>query len=149
MSRCQRRSTSCRCFVRAGAVLALLPPDVDTLADYGAGAPGLVRLADRDRALHLLVFPRGRSEGRFLSRGRWRSTEAPDRWSLTARAERRSTWDIEVALGTLTVPFAPCSVRTNRRPLPEDAWTYDAASGVLRVRVEGRGVRLEARADCG
>ena len=38
--------------VRAGAVLALLPPDVDTLADYGAGTPGLVRLADRRDALN-------------------------------------------------------------------------------------------------
>src|SRR4029077_9379931 len=42
-------------FVRAGAVLPMLPPDVDTLADYGAGAPGLVRLADRQRSLHLLA----------------------------------------------------------------------------------------------
>src|SRR5262249_41935364 len=50
--------------VRAGAVLAMLPPDVDTLTDYGAGAPGLVRLADRQQSLGLLAFPRGTSEGR-------------------------------------------------------------------------------------
>src|SRR3712207_2071707 len=47
---------------RAGAVLPLLAPDVDTLADYGEGAEGVVRLADRRDVLHLLAFPRGRSE---------------------------------------------------------------------------------------
>ena len=46
---------------RAGAVLPLLSPDVDTLADYGEAAPpGVVRLADRRDRLHLLAFPRGR-----------------------------------------------------------------------------------------
>jgi alpha-glucosidase (family GH31 glycosyl hydrolase) len=43
-------------FVRAGAVLALLSADVDTLTEYGAGMPGLVRLADRTDAIHLLAF---------------------------------------------------------------------------------------------
>jgi alpha-glucosidase (family GH31 glycosyl hydrolase) len=134
--------------VRAGAVLALLPPDVDTLADYGAGTPGVVRLADRDRALHLLAFPRARSEGSFLERGRWRSVESPGRWVLSARAERRATWTVEAALGTLAAPFAPCSVWVNRRRLPDDAWTYEPASGVLRTVAEGRGLRLEAREAC-
>ena len=45
--------------VRAGAVLPLLPADVDTLAPY-AGA-GVVRLADRRDRMQLLAFPRGRS----------------------------------------------------------------------------------------
>jgi hypothetical protein len=135
--------------VRAGSVLALLPPDVDTLADYGAGTPGVVRLADRDRALRLLAFPRDRAEGRFLERGRWRSIETPGRWVLTARAERRSSWTIEAALGTLAVPFVPCTVSVNRRRLPDDAWTYDAAGQVLRTAADGRGIRIEARADCG
>jgi len=134
--------------VRAGAVLALLPPDVDTLAAYGEGAPGVVRLVDRDRELHLLAFPRARSEGRFLERGRWRSREEPGRWSLAARAERRSSWTIEAALGTLVAPFAPCVVTVNGRPLADDAWTHDVESGVLRARVDGRRIRLEAEADC-
>jgi alpha-glucosidase (family GH31 glycosyl hydrolase) len=69
-------------FVRAGAIIAMLPPDVDTLADYGAGAPGLVRLADRIGVLHLLAFPRGTSEGRFGKRGRYRSVEEPGKWTL-------------------------------------------------------------------
>jgi alpha-glucosidase (family GH31 glycosyl hydrolase) len=130
--------------VRAGAVLAMLPPDVDTLADYGAGAPGLVRLADRARTLHLLAFPRGTSEGRFGRSGRYRSVEEPGKWTLTARAERRSTMTLQASMRTLQAPFAPCAVLMNRRPLPDGAWSFDPGTGVLRATVEGRSVRIEA-----
>ena len=136
-------------FVRAGAMLVFLGPDVDTLADYGAGAPGLVRLADRADVLHVLAFPRGDTDGRFLERGKWRSRETPGRWTLRARAERRSTWTLEASLGTLATPFTPCTVSVNGRLLPAAGWTYDAASGVLRVQIEGRTVHLDVDADCG
>ncbi|MBA3328661.1 MAG: glycoside hydrolase family 31 protein, partial [Solirubrobacterales bacterium] len=43
--------------VRAGAVLALLDPEVQTLTDYGAGAT--VRLRDRAGRMRLLAWPRG------------------------------------------------------------------------------------------
>jgi hypothetical protein len=134
--------------VRAGAVLALLPPDVDTLAAYGAGMRGLVRLDDRERELRLLAFPRGASEGRFGRRGRYRSEESAGLWRLRARAEHRSTWQVEASLRTLEAPFAPCAVVANGRLLANDAWTFDATTGVLRARLEGRAVRLEARAAC-
>jgi alpha-glucosidase len=130
--------------VRAGAVLGMLPPDVDTLADYGAGAPGLVRLADRGRTLHLLAFPRGTSEGRFGKGGRYRSVEEPGKWTLTARAERRSTVTLQASMRTLEVPFAPCALLVNRRPVPDDTWSFDAGTGVLRATIEGRSVRVEA-----
>jgi hypothetical protein len=133
-------------FIRAGAVLAMLPPDVDTLADYGEGAPGLVRLADRSRAIYLLAFPSGSSEGRFGTRGRYRSTEQPGRWTLTARAERRSRVTLQASLHTLAAPFEPCSVRMNGRPLPSGAWSFDPATGVLRATVEGRSLRLQVEA---
>ena len=133
-------------FVRAGAVLPMLPPDVDTLADYGAGAPGLVRLADRERSLHLLAFPRGTTEGRFGTRGRYRSVEAPGTWTLVVRAERRSTVMLEASMHTLQAPFEPCTVLVNRRPLPDDAWSFDASTGVLRTIIDGRRARVEATA---
>ena len=133
--------------VRAGAMLVLLPADVDTLADYGAGT-AVVRLADRDRALHVLAFPRERSEGRFLDHGRWRSTESPGRWQLSARAERRATWTIEAALGSLSAPFPPCSVSVNKRRLPDGGWTWDPVGKVLRATVEGRTIRLDVRSAC-
>jgi len=125
----------------------LLPPDVDTLADYGAGT-AVVRLADRDRVLHVLAFPRERSEGRFLDHGRWRSTESPGRWQLSARAERRATWTLEAALGNLSAPFTPCAVSVNKRRLPDSAWTWDPVGRVLRATVEGRTIRLDVPA-CG
>jgi alpha-glucosidase (family GH31 glycosyl hydrolase) len=133
--------------VRAGAVLAMLPPDVDTLADYGAGAPGLVRLADRRYLQHLLAFPRGASEGRFGTKGRYRSAEGQGAWTLTVRGDRRSTAvTLQASLRTLEAPFEPCSVLVNGRPLPDDAWSFEPSTGVLRTQIEGRCVRLEARA---
>ena len=45
---------------RAGALLALLPPDVDTLARYGDRSAS-VSLGERERRRVLLAFPRGRS----------------------------------------------------------------------------------------
>jgi alpha-glucosidase (family GH31 glycosyl hydrolase) len=133
-------------FVRAGAVLPMLPPDVDTLADYGAGAPCLVRLADRTRALQLLAFPRGTTEGRFGTRGRYGSVEAPRTWTLVVRAEHRSTVMLEASMHTLQSPFDPCSVSVNRRRLPDDAWSFDPSTGVLRATVEGRSLRVDVTA---
>jgi alpha-glucosidase (family GH31 glycosyl hydrolase) len=132
--------------VRAGAVLAMLSPDVDTLADHGAGAPGLVRLADRKRSLHLLAFPRGTSEGRFGKRGRYRSGEKPGQWLLTVRAEHRSTVMLQASMRTLQAPFEPCSVMVNRRTLPDGAGSFDPGTGVLRAAIQGRSVRLVAAA---
>ena len=135
--------------VRAGAVLAMLPPDVDTLADYGAGAPGLVRLADRQSALNLLAFPRGFSEGRFGKSGHYRSIEDSGRWTLLVRAERPSTtMMLQASMRTLETTFEPCSVQVNGRPLSTDAWSFDPDSGVLRVVASGRSVQIEATA-CG
>ena len=96
----------------------------------------------------LLAFPRGTSEGRFGRRGRYRSEEGAGLWRLTVRGETRTAWDVEASLRTLAARFAPCAVAANGRRLAADAWTFDEASGVLRVRVEGRAVRLEASAAC-
>ena len=135
--------------VRAGAVLAMLPADVDTLADYGAGAPGLVRLADRQSALNLLAFPRGFSEGRFGKSGRYRSIEDSGRWTLLVRAERPSTtMMLQASMRTLETPFEPCSVEVDGRPLSVGTWSFDPRSGVLRVPARGRSVQIEAIA-CG
>jgi hypothetical protein len=133
-------------FVRAGAVLGMLPPEVDTLADYREGVPGLVRLADRERTRHLLAFPRGTSEGRFGKRGRYRSVEEAGKWTLLVRAERRSTMTLQASMRTLEAPFEPCSVRVNGRPLPQGGWSFDPSTGVLRAEVEGLRVRVEALA---
>ena len=69
-------------FVRAGAVLPLLAPDVYTLAEHGADDPTVIRLADRLDQLHLLAFPRGESSGSFYDTGTYTSSEAPGQWRL-------------------------------------------------------------------
>jgi len=79
-------------FVRAGAVLTLLPPDVDTLA--GVGTPkGVVDARDRARRRVVLAFPRGRT----IRLGDRRMRE----YRLQASVRRR-----------------PCALRLNGRVVP-------------------------------
>ncbi|MBI2383191.1 MAG: glycoside hydrolase family 31 protein [Gammaproteobacteria bacterium] len=119
--------------VRAGAVLPLLPPEVDTLADYGAGVD-LVRLADRRDRLNLLAFPRGGSVSRFYRDGALVSTEAPGRWTLAIRSSVERRYDLQASLATLNAPFHVCRVRRDGRPLPAGEWSYDPATRVLNAR---------------
>jgi alpha-glucosidase (family GH31 glycosyl hydrolase) len=134
-------------FVRAGAVLPLLPADVDTLSPYGDPALGLVSLHDRARRLTLLAFPRGESAARmFDGRERVRSSEGQGRWELTIRGDRRRTYDLYASLATLAQPFEACAVEWNGRPLPAEAWAYDAPRRVVRATFVGRKGRLLVRA---
>jgi alpha-glucosidase (family GH31 glycosyl hydrolase) len=123
--------------VRAGAVLALLPPDVDTLADYGAASADLVHLRDRADTVHVLAFPRGDSVRRFGRRGRFRSVEGRGRWDLHVRGGGARTFHVQASLATLRSPFTPCALRWRGRRLAGDRWSYDAVTGVLRVSVTG------------
>jgi hypothetical protein len=128
---------------RAGALLPLLPPDVDTLAPYGSG-PGLVHLRERGQRLELIAFPRGESSGRFLESGALSSTEQPGRWRLEIRDSEQRTWELQAGLGTLEHPFVPCSVTLDGHRLPNAAWSYEPAGQVLRARFETDGGRLVA-----
>jgi hypothetical protein len=127
-------------FVRAGAVLPLLPPDVDTLADYGAD--DVVHLRDRRDVVHLLAFPRGSSERRFGRRGRLQSVERHGRWDLAVRGDDVRTFELQASLATLTSPFTPCVVRWHGRALGADRWHHDPATGVLRATLAGSRGRL-------
>lgn len=126
---------------RAGALLPLLPPEVDTLTTHGAGG-GLVRYADRRRRLGLLAFPRGRSSAAFDADGRLCSTEGRRRWTLAIRAARTRRIAAQVSLGTLRRPFRPCSVRAGGRPV---AFRYDGRTRVLRFTVRARRTTVVAR----
>jgi alpha-glucosidase (family GH31 glycosyl hydrolase) len=125
-------------FARAGTVLPLLPPDVDTLADYGAGTPGLVRLADRLDQLDLIAFPRGSSTAHAFRRERYRSVEGDRRWELTIYGARVRTWRLQASLATLEQPFVPCAVEFDGQALPASDWSYDSATSVLRATWQGR-----------
>ena len=133
--------------VREGAVIPLLHPSVDTLADYGAGTA--VRLRDRQDHLRLLAWPRGK---RTVSLGpdpadTATSEETSSGWTLEIHGSRARTYDVEAALGSLSGgAFRPCSVRTgDRGQVPLHSWRYDRATGVLRLRVFGRDALVVVR----
>jgi hypothetical protein len=116
--------------VRAGAVLALLPESVDTLAPYGSGAE--IRLDEAGRRLHLLAFPRGRSTSSFGESGRLVSRVRKGRWTLGIQGAKRHRIDLEAALTTSSRKLRPCAVRVGGRALKRKAWKVH--KGVLRAR---------------
>jgi hypothetical protein len=85
--------------VRAGSILPLLPPTVQTLAGYGAAST--VGLDDANRRLHLIAFPRGNSRSAFGENGGVRSRERKDSWKLTIRRAKRYRITLEASLTTL------------------------------------------------
>ena len=133
-ARAARRDPAAR--ARGRAARRCLPPDVDTLADYGAGT-GVVRLADRDRALHVLAFPRERLGG-TLPRPR---ALALDRVAgpLAALGTGRASRDVDDRGRARKPVGAVHAVRGlgNKRRLPDEAWTWDPVGRVLRATVEG------------
>ena len=132
-------------FVRAGALLPLLPADVDTLADFGGGAGGVVRLDDRRGERTLLAFPRGSSRA-ALDHGSLASRELATGWTLAIDGPN-TRWTIAASLATLERPFAPCAVLWQGARLPAEQWSYDAAAQVLHAVVDGGG-ELVARRSC-
>ena len=135
--------------VRAGAVLPLLPPDVDTLAEVGAGA-GSSTLGDRERRMHLLAFPRGSTLARLSEGERIRSQEArrgPRRWTLKVAGARKREYALQASLSTLRKPFRPCSVTLGGRELKRGrgGWSYVRRARVVRVRFAAKRATLVVR----
>jgi hypothetical protein len=129
---------------RAGALIALAPREVDTLADQPAD--GVVRLRDRTRNRELLAFPRGRSDARFDGDERLVSKEGRGSWALSVRGSRTRSWGLAASFATLERPFRPCSVTVDGRPLRK--WRWLPKARVLRAVFRLRSGRLVARA-CG
>ena len=129
---------------RAGTLLPLLPPDVDTLAGYGDRAPA-VSLREREGSRVLLAFPRGRSSARLEDGGRLSSAETGTGWRLSVSSRRSRRWAIQASLATLRRPFVPCRVSARSGRLR--GWRYDARTGVLRATLSGRRAEL-AVASC-
>jgi alpha-glucosidase (family GH31 glycosyl hydrolase) len=128
---------------RAGSVLPLLSPDVDTLAPYGDGK-SVVRLADRGDRLTLLAFPRGRWRGRMFESERLSSTELRRGWRLGIAGARTRTYSLQASLATLRRPFRPCAVTVGGRALPRRSWSFSSARRVLRARFKARRGSLRA-----
>lgn len=117
-------------FARAGTILPLLAPDVDTLTGYGRASGGLVHMRDRSHRLRLLAFPRGRSRAADRSAT---SIEGRGTWKLVVHAGRRRRVSLEATLATLTRPFLPCALRLNGGPLRRRAWSYSRRTRVLKL----------------
>ena len=130
--------------VRAGAVLPLLPPSVDTLAPYAKRDPGLVSLADKRRSLRLLAFPRGRTRAALYDGERLRSAETARGWELVVRGDVRRSYRLEASFRALEDRFVPCRVRVGKRELAPSKWSFDRDAAVLRAAFSGRRVALRA-----
>jgi hypothetical protein len=141
--------------IRAGALLPLLPADVDTLANrYDMGEPitrgggRLTSLRDRKHRLELLAFPRGRSAARVHGKERLLSRERRGKWRLKIRGEVRRKYAIEASLGTLRRPFHPRCVNVNGRRLRGKRWAYAKGKRLLRLNVRAKRTRLDVLARC-
>ena len=111
--------------VRAGTVLPLLPPDVDTLAAYGGGSEDIVGLRERADRIDLLAFPRGRRAARFYGDGRIVSSRTPR--PLDAADPQREGAALTASkphCRTLRRPLRPCGVLLGGKPLPAGSWDY-------------------------
>jgi len=105
-------------FVREGAVIPLLPPDVDTLAGIGSEA-GVVDLEQRARRRSVLAFPKPARVWRWRARGR------RTHYRLQASQLRR-----------------PCSVRVGGRRVP---WRWFRNRRVLHAEFTTRNAQLTVR----
>ena len=130
-------------FVRAGAVLPLLPADVDTLTRYG-DAPDIVNLHDRAGRRQLLAFPRGSSRAAIGKGASVRSRETKRGWRLTVKGKRKRTYSLQASLATLKRPFKPCAVKSGGRRL-----RFSYRKRVLRARVKLRTGSVAALRRCG
>jgi sulfoquinovosidase len=128
---------------RAGTLLPLLPPDVDTLASYGDRAPA-VSLRERRGRRVLLAFPRGRSAAGLEDGGMLRSREGRGEWRLSIRSRRTRRWEVEASLATLRRPFRPCAVEATGGRLAR--WRYDRRLRVLHAVISARHGGLVVRA---
>jgi Glycosyl hydrolases family 31 len=133
---------------RAGAILPLLTPGVDTLAgDYEYSES--TSLAERSRKLVLLAFPRGTSKARFLADERVVSRQRPGRWTLRVAGDMRRTYQLQASLATLRVATgAPCRVRVDGERVPRRRWEFHRATEVLRLTLRGRTPRLVVEWRC-
>jgi alpha-glucosidase (family GH31 glycosyl hydrolase) len=126
---------------RAGALIALAPREVDTLADQAAA--GVVGLRDRSRSRELLAFPRGSSSAWFDGDERIASREGHGTWTLRLRGSRTRSWGLAASFATLKRPFRPCSVTLDGKPLRR--WRWLRKERVLRAVLRTRSGRLVAR----
>ena len=112
-------------YVRHGAVIPMLSPDVSTLSRYGRG--DVVRLTDRRDRLRLLAFPGPSSTAGMFSRERLSSRTDRGRWTLRIDSRRTRRYTVEASTTGIRPrdgrgAFRACSITVDGRPLPRSAW---------------------------
>jgi alpha-glucosidase (family GH31 glycosyl hydrolase) len=128
-------------YVRHGAVIPMLSPDVSTLSRYGQR--DVVRLADRRDRLRLLAFPGPPSTAGMFSGERLSSRTTRGRWTLRIDGRRTRRYKVEastVGLHPLDGPgaFRACSVSVGGRSLPRSAWDQRHPGRVLVAAFSAR-----------
>jgi hypothetical protein len=113
-------------FVRAGAVLALLPEDVDSLSSYVADP------RDHRDVLAFAGEPGERWTGSIGPELSCRTETTDGSWTLELSAPRPFGWDVSAWL-----PRAPSEVDM------DGAWSF--ASGVLSCSLGGASARIRVR----
>jgi alpha-glucosidase (family GH31 glycosyl hydrolase) len=118
--------------VRAGALIPLLPADVDTLADYGA--EHLVTLAHRKDTREILAFPAvGKWSGPLGGGETMRSIASATSWILQVDAARPRAYTVQASLTAMPTHFIPASVRVDGKTV---SFSYDAAARVVRFTAD-------------
>ena len=130
--------------IRAGTVLPMLPPNVDTLASYGGGKD-VVRLDERRNRMVLLAFPRGRSRAAIGEGERLRSRAGKRRWTLSIHGKRTRSYRVRASLGSIRGRFVPGTVRVAGRELSRKRWSYDADEETLSFAARLRKGRVVVR----
>jgi alpha-glucosidase (family GH31 glycosyl hydrolase) len=124
--------------VRHGAILPLLPADVQTLAGYGQG---VVHLGDRPARRTLVAWPAvgPAAVAHPADDATVRSALRRDgRWVLRVAQQRRRRFDLQVALAR-----RPCRLTVAGRPA-----RFSYAGGVLRASVRIGSGAIVARRRC-
>jgi alpha-glucosidase (family GH31 glycosyl hydrolase) len=117
--------------VRIGAVIPMLPANVDTLAPYGKGIGDVDSLADNRSRLRLLAFPRDFSVTHFPKGGVLASLGKRTAWTMSIFSKVRRRYSLEASLVTLKHPFVPCAIAVDGEPLERGDWSFDRSTGVL------------------
>ncbi len=130
-------------FVRSGAIIPLLPTDVDTLSPYGAD--DVVGLDDRESTRTILAFPESDWSGPLGPGETVSSTITDGEWQLRFDALVARTYAVQATLAALPDGFIPCRVTVDD---VDSRFDYNPDTRVLRTTVDVPAVGVLAVTAC-
>ncbi|WP_395693139.1 TIM-barrel domain-containing protein [Nocardioides sp.] len=118
-------------FLRAGAVLPLLPRSVDTLSDYG---DEVVHVGDREGQRGLVAAPAPGVHQGTLGTGESLTSQVTSRaWTVSLDAVQARRYAVQATLAGLPESWAPCAVEADGH---RTDFRYDRARRVLRFTAD-------------